>query len=257
MKYHLIFLLMFSHLCWGNGPYWSQTGHRVIGEVAEQHLKPRVKRKLLKLLKGKSLAEVANYADEIKADRSYSKFSAWHYVNFPPDQRYGEEAPSPHGDVVTGIQHSIQVVADKDAEAEEREFYLKMLIHLIGDLHQPMHVGRIEDKGGNTIQLRWFGKGTNLHRLWDTDMINDYGMSYTELAASLVIPDKREIRIIQAGNVLDWVEESQELANMIYDSAEVGEKLGYQYSYKHWHLVERQLLLGGLRLAKVLNQVLG
>ncbi|MGB5358149.1 MAG: S1/P1 nuclease, partial [Eudoraea sp.] len=129
------------------------------------------------------------------------------------------------------------------------------LIHLIGDLHQPMHVGRLEDKGGNDIQLQWFGRGTNLHRLWDSNMIDDYGMSYSELTQKLPRLSKSQLSMLQKGDVLDWVEESQQLANELYESVEIGEKLGYAYNYKYWKIVENQLLKGGVRLAKVLNSI--
>jgi hypothetical protein len=88
-------------------------------------------------------------------------------------------------------------------------------------------------------------------------MIDDYGMSYTELADNLPELDKNEIKEIQKGNVYNWVEESQDLANELYGSVEIGEKLGYEYGYKYWSLVETQLQKGGLRLAKVLNDIFG
>ena len=125
----------------------------------------------------------------------------------------------------------------------------------MGDLHQPMHVGKAEDKGGNDIQLQWFGQGTNLHRVWDSNMIDDYGMSFSELAYSLPELTKQEEKEIQAGTLLEWVEETHQLGNKVYDSVTVGEKLGYRYSYDHWSTVEEQLQKGGLRLAKVLNDI--
>jgi hypothetical protein len=128
-----------------------------------------------------------------------------------------------------------------------------MLVHLIGDLHQPMHVGRLEDKGGNDIQVRWSNKGSNLHRVWDSNMIDDYGMSYTELASNLPRLSKTQKNSIMKGDIYDWVEESQDLANEIYGSVEMGEKLYYRYAYVWWATAEMQLQKGGLRLAKVLN----
>lgn len=232
---------------------WSKTGHRTIGEVAQKHLSGKTKKALKKLLNGESLALVSTYADEIKADQSFSKFGPWHYVNYPLDKKYTEVEPSKTGDVVAGIEKSVAIIKDEDSSREDKVFYLKMLVHLVGDLHQPLHAGRLEDKGGNDIQLKWFGRGTNLHRLWDANMIDDYGMSYSELAKNLPKLSKSEIRTIQQGDVYDWVEESHDLANLLYNSVEVGEKLGYDYSYKYWNIVEQQLQRGGLRLAKVLN----
>ena len=234
---------------------WSKTGHRVIGEVAQNYLTRKTKKALNELLKGQSLAAVSNFGDEIKADRNYRKFSAWHYVNFPADKDYGDVTPSEYGDLVMGINKCITIVKDPNSTKSDKVFYLKFLVHLIGDLHQPLHVGRIEDKGGNDIQLQWFGRGSNLHKVWDTNMIEDYGMSYTELADKLPEISKEEVKELQKGNIYDWVEESQDIANKIYESVAVGEKLAYQYSYIWWDTVEIQLQRGGIRLASVLNDI--
>ncbi len=238
-------------------PPWSKTGHRVIGEVAQKHLNRKAARAISALLDGETLAEVANYADAIKSDRAYSKYSPWHYVNFPADKAYTEVTPSPQGDVVRGIEKCMAALKDPATPRKDEVFYLKMLIHLIGDLHQPMHVGRAEDRGGNDIQLQWFGRGSNLHRVWDANLIDDYGMSYTELARTLPRWSKERIGQVQQGTVYDWVEEVQEVTNRVYDSAEVGEKLSYRYRYVWWDTVEEQLLTGGVRLAAVLNEIYG
>lgn len=255
MKHLLVFCLLLGTSTYGTTPIWSKLGHRVVGEVASEHLNRRAQKAISELLDGQSLAAVSNYADEIKADRTYRDFSPWHYVNFPADQKYTDGTPDPAGDVVSGIQKCIAILENPASKQEDKVFYLKMLIHLIGDLHQPMHIGREEDRGGNDIQLQWFGRGSNLHKIWDADMINDYGMSYTELAQSLPRRTKKEVRSIQQGGVYEWVEESQEVANMVYASAEKGEKLSYAYSYAYWQTVEAQLQKGGLRLAKVLNEI--
>ena len=255
MKNSILILLFFTNLIYANNGIWSKTGHRVIGEIAEEHLTKKAKRAIDKLLNGKNLASVANFADEIKADSTYRKFSAWHYVNFPADKKYTEVEPSKYGDLVIGVQKSIEIIENRESSDQEKAFYLKMLIHLIGDLHQPMHIGRLEDKGGNDIQVQWFNRGSNLHKIWDANMIDDYGMSYTELAASLPKLSNDQMEQIEKGDVLDWVEESQDIANMLYDSVEVGEKLYYRYSYVWWDTVETQLQKGGIRLAKVLNDL--
>ncbi|MGB5227430.1 MAG: S1/P1 nuclease [Eudoraea sp.] len=255
MRITVLLFLLCAHLAMGNSNFWSKTGHRVIGEVAQEHLNRKTKRVILKLLNGQNLAAVSNYADLIKSDGVYKNYSPWHYVNIPSDKNYSEVEPSPNGDLVTGIQKCIEILKNKDSTEADRIFYLKMLIHLIGDLHQPMHVGRAGDKGGNNIQLQWFGKGSNLHRIWDSNMINDYGMSYTELSKKLPLLNREEISEIKKGTVLEWVKESQELANEIYGSVDKGEKLGYSYSYKYWKTVEKQLQKGGLRLARVLNDI--
>jgi len=255
-KLTLIFLVIFQ-FSFANDDIWSKTGHRVIGDVAQDYLSRKAKKSIDKLLDGQSLAAVSNFGDEIKADRKYREFSAWHYVNFPADKDYKDVEPSEYGDLVIGINNCIEVIANAESSKEDKAFYLKFLVHLVGDLHQPMHIGRLEDKGGNDIQLQWFGRGSNLHRVWDGNMIDDYGMSFTELSSSLPKLDKNEVKAIQKGDIYDWIEETQKVTNRVYESVEVGEKLAYQYSYKWWGTVENQLLKGGIRLAAILNEILG
>ena len=103
--------------------------------------------------------------------------------------------------------------------------------------------------------MRWFGDGSNLHRVWDSEMINDFDMSYSELAYNTDVLSKEQINSIQKGTVLDWMYESKALANKVYDSVEVGEKLGYEYMYNWFPVVHDQIQKGGLRLAKILNDI--
>ncbi len=255
MKKCILLVFFATNVCFSNNPVWSKTGHRVIGEVAQEHLTKKAAKAIAELLDGKGLAAVSNFADLIKADSSYRKFSAWHYVNYPADKKYGEEPPSREGDLMIGIEKCVEIIRNQNSSKADKIFYLKMLVHLIGDLHQPMHVSRLEDKGGNDIQVRWFNKGSNLHRVWDSNMIDDYGMSYTELASNLPQLSKAEKKAIQKGDIYDWVEESHDLANEIYGSVEMGEKLYYRYSYDWFGTVAIQLEKGGLRLAKVLNNL--
>ena len=235
---------------------WGQTGHRATGKIAEKHLKKSVKRKIEKLLQGQSLAFVSTYADEIKSDRKkYGKFSTWHYVNMPFDTKYEASEKNPKGDLVTGIKKCVTILKDKNSTVEDKRFYLKMLVHLVGDLHQPMHVGRKEDKGGNTVQVQWHGKGTNLHRVWDTDMIEGWKMSYAELADNAKDLSKEQIKQIQKGSVIDWVHDTHVLTKKVYGSVKKGGKLRYRYSYDYFPVVREQLQKGGVRLAKLLNDI--
>ena len=234
---------------------WGSTGHRTLAKIAEKHLKNSVKRKIKKLLDGQSLAFISTYADEIKSDKKYKKFSAWHYVNFPLGSKYEDSKKSSRGDLAIGIETCIRTIKSKTSSKSEKVFYLKMLVHLIGDLHQPLHVGRAEDKGGNMIQVQWHERGTNLHHVWDEDMINKWDMSYSELANNAKCLNKSEIKKIQAGTVVDWINETQKLAIKVYGSAKKGDKLSWKYSYNHLGMVHAQLQKGGLRLAKILNEL--
>ena len=148
-------------------------------------------------------------------------------------------------------------VQNKTLSKDDRAFYLKLLVHFIGDLHQPLHTGRSEDKGGNDIQVRWFNEGSNLHRVWDSEMIDFYKMSYSELSSNREDLTKTQIKQWQAGTVLDWANESRALVQTVYKTANSGDKLGYEYMYENFPLVRTQLHKSGLRLAKVLNDILG
>jgi hypothetical protein len=118
-----------------------------------------------------------------------------------------------------------------------------------------MHIGQKEDKGGNSVKVQWFGKGTNLHAVWDTKMIEYWNMSYLELAESAEDLSKKQIKAIEVGTLADWVDEIHEVTRKVYKSAEVGENLRYRYSYDHFDTVREQLQKGGIRLAKILNDI--
>jgi hypothetical protein len=235
--------------------FWGKNGHRVTGKIAEKHLSRKAKKCIDKILKGQSLAFVSTYADEIKSDRKYSKYYPWHYVNMDLDQTYEQAEKNPEGDLVTGINTCITVLKDKNSTDEEQNFHLKMLVHFIGDLHQPMHIGQKEDKGGNSIQVEWFGSGTNLHSVWDSKMIDDWEMSYIELAENADYLSKKQIEAIEKGTIIEWVNEVHIITKEVYNSVKVGENLKYNYSYDHFGTVRTQLQRGGIRLARLLNEI--
>jgi hypothetical protein len=235
---------------------WGQTGHRTTAEIAQSYLSKDAQKEIAKLLNGRSLAFVSTYADEIKSDSEFREYYPWHYVNLPEDaSKYIVDEANPKGDLLMGLRKCVEVLKDKKSSKEEKEFYLKMLVHFMGDLHQPLHAGRGEDKGGNDIQVRWFGDGTNLHRVWDSEMLDSYQMSYSEMASNKFKLSKEQRKNIASGTFEDWMYESKALSTKVYASAEVGEKLGYKYMYDWFPVVGEQLQKGGIRLAQVLNEI--
>lgn len=237
-------------------PIWGRTGHRVVGAIADNYLKNSTKRQLKKLLNHQSLAFTSTFADEIKSDERYKEFYTWHFLNMPLDGTYETSAKHPDGDLVTGIAYCKKIITDKTSSDDDKAFYLKLLIHLIGDLHQPMHLGLEADRGGNDFNVQWQYKDSNLHRVWDTQMIESYGMSYTELADNADYLSKAEVKTIQEGTVLDWIAETHELTKDVYSSVEKGNNLRNSYSYKYFNIARHQLQKAGIRLAKVLNDIL-
>lgn len=258
MKRLLIFILAaFLSLPSFASEDWGKTGHRTTGEIAEQHLTRRAKRKIQKLLNGESLAFVSTYGDEIKSDPDYRSYGPWHYVNFPFGTTYEAHPKSENGDIIRGIQTCLDVLKNETSSQADKIFHLKMLVHFVGDLHQPLHNGKAEDRGGNDFQVQWFGEGTNLHTVWDTKMIENYNMAYSELAANADKLSKAQIEQLKQGSIIDWMYESRAICEDVYANTEVGEKLGYRYMFDYFTTVRTQLQKGGIRLAHLLNEIFG
>ncbi|MBL4663456.1 MAG: S1/P1 nuclease [Flavobacteriaceae bacterium] len=257
MKYLLLFLFCFSSLTLTSFSYedWGKTGHRATGEVAQKHLSRKAKRAIDKLLDGQSLAFVSNYGDDIKSDDAYRSYGPWHYVNFPFDKTYNTHPKSEKGDLVAAINTCVSILKSKSSTKDEKVFHLKMLVHFIGDLHQPLHVGKADDKGANDFQVLWFNEGTNLHSVWDTKMIESYNMSYSELAANTKRLSGAQLKHIMEGDVQSWMAESRTLCLDIYANTKAGEKLGYRYMYKYINVARFQMQKGGIRLAVLLNDI--
>lgn len=234
---------------------WGSKGHRATAAIATKYLNKKTQRELEKLLGEETLVVISTYADEIKSYDEYRKYGSWHYVNIAPGLSYAEAEHNKYGDIVMGIEKCKDVLTSKATSKSDKVFYLKLLVHFIGDLHQPLHLGHADDKGGNDFQVRWFNDGTNLHSLWDTKMLESYGMSYSEIAENFGSVSKDQYKELTKGSVLDWVTEGQTLAEMVYDSAEIGEKLSYRYQADHIGIVQEQLQKGGVRLAAVLNEI--
>ena len=238
-----------------NNDDWGANGHRVVAQIAEENLSSVARELINKLLNGKSLVSVSTFADDIKSDPKYRKYNSWHYVNIDSDKNYGDLVPNENGDIIKAIKKCILILKDKNQSINEKEFYLKLLVHFIGDIHQPLHVGRLEDRGGNDIKVKWFGKPSNLHRVWDSEIINSHQMSYSELSNDLPILKKNEIDKISNESIMIWVRESQKISKQIYDDAILNSNLGYNYRYKYIDIVKMRLLKGGLRLASILNSI--
>jgi hypothetical protein len=234
---------------------WGPTGHRATGLIAEKYLNKRAKKELERILAGQSLAMASTWMDEIRSDTTWNFTADWHWVTIQDGQSYEQSEKNPNGDLIQTIEKIIADLKSKKLGAKEEVEQLKMLIHLIGDVHQPLHVGGGNDRGGNDVKVSWFRMDSNLHRVWDSDMIDDTRLSFTELAESLEKPDAVKLAAWQKSNVLDWAAESMTYRKPVYD---VGDgKLGYLYSYNNFHIVRLRLLQAGVRLAGVLNEIYG
>lgn len=255
MKKLWILSLLLSLIC-GQAFGWGQNGHRVVGYVAGQHINKKAAKKINRLLDGNSLAEVSVWMDDIKSDDAFDHTHDWHWVTVPDGLPYEDTEVNPAGDLIMKMEELVSLLKKGGLPEEEEKAYLKFLVHLTGDLHQPLHVGTGEDAGGNRVEVKWFGERSNLHRVWDSEMIDSKDLSFTELAGFLDKPGKTQIKEWQSSSIREWAYENMAYRPRIYDIPENG-KLGYEYMYRNFNLVQQRLLQAGIRLAGLLNEIYG
>jgi hypothetical protein len=261
MKKTLFLLLALCLLVGSSGtahtkkPQWGATGHRVVGHIAQQHLSKKAQKAVKRILGNESLAMAANWADFIKSDSTYKYVDQWHYVNLPEGKTYADITPPKGGDVVEAIGRLTAELKSGKLTPEKERFNLRLLVHFVGDVHQPMHVGRPEDRGGNDVKVRWFSKETNLHAVWDSDLIEFQQLSYTELAESINFTTAEQRKAWQQAPVTEWANESSKICNELYRTAKTGDRLSYRYNFDYYKVVEQRLLQAGVRLAGLLNEI--
>lgn len=235
---------------------WGQNGHRIVGDIAADYLTPEARKAVDRVLGPTSMAIASTWMDKIKSDPKYDYTHDWHWVTIPNGMTYKETDKNPNGDLINALRTIIEELKSGSLSAEEEAKKLKMLIHLVGDIHQPLHVGNGKDRGGNDTEVEWFYEESNLHRVWDSEMIDDTKLSYTEFSTAINHPTDKQITKWQKSSVLDWAYESMELREQVYDLPE-DRQIGYKYQYKNRDLLDRRLLKAGVRLAGVLNEIYG
>ncbi len=268
---------------------WGQNGHRIVARIAQRHLSTASSDAIAEILGGKSLADIANLPDDWRSDPRWGCASAFHYVTVPNETAYPDPgfADWNKGDAVRGVYYLSGVLLDPAASRERKSVALAFLVHFVGDLHQPLHVGRGCDQGGNALSVSWMGEDTNLHSVWDHGIIDAENLSYTEYAESLDRVDDETRSTLETASPDQWLVEAQSYFDQIYKcdtrdrcpcfcgecgdglsvfggclsvancQLQVGNKvnLGYAYRYRNKPLIEGRLLKGGLRLAYLLDSL--
>ena len=233
---------------------WGLTGHRTIGQIAEIYLSKKAKKEVKKILGTETLAEVANWMDFIKSEPKFDHMQPWHYVTIPDGQTYETSEKVPEGDVIWAINKFIDELKSDALSPNEQQFALKSLVHLIGDIHQPLHVGNGTDKGGNDVKLKYFWQSSNLHRVWDSGIIDGQQLSYTEWVSKINHASDSQVEKWQAASINDWAMESMSMRSSVYAIGEE-KSINYRYNYDHIAEVELRLLQAGIRLAGVLHEI--
>ncbi|GIV57869.1 MAG: endonuclease [Rhodothermaceae bacterium] len=255
---------------------WGQDGHRIVGQIAWRHLTPAAARAVNDLLGPgpMRLAEAGTWADEIRSDPAWRFAGPWHYITVEDDSTFDALPPVPESmhairNIVDALLYFERVLADTTAPRQDRANALRFFVHFVGDIHQPLHVGRGPDRGGNDVAIHWFSQESNLHRVWDTHLIEHQNLSFSEFVAFLDHATPEQIEAWQRATYLDWVHESKALRDSVYDfrdgtlDAALGGdyrdltlRLGYDYAYRKTPLVKQRLLQAGIRLAGRLNALL-
>lgn len=245
---HLITLLILTSLVFG----WGKTGHRVIGKIAEENLTPEAKEQITEILGHTDLARIANWADEIKSDPNWDHTHDWHYCTILEGKGY--EGPEAGGRAVQKVTEFAELLPKGILTGKDERNVLCFIVHIVGDLHQPLHVGNGTDRGGNDVDVTWYRDSTNLHSVWDSKLIDHMQYSYTEYAQQLQLGLTEEGKTeLLNSDILAFVNASRNVHEQVYD---IGEgNLSWKYIYKNRELMEDRLLKGGYHLAAVLNNI--
>jgi hypothetical protein len=241
---------------------WGTLGHRISGQIAESYLTPKARAAVHAILGNESLALASNWADNIKSDPAYSYLSPWHYIDLDKVYTYPELVEFLNQDTNVDAYTKLNFLIDQlkhrqSLSKTDQLLYLHMLVHIIEDVHQPMHVAHADDKGGNDFKVSWFNTPTNLHSIWDSQMIDYQQLSYTEYAAAINHTTAAQRAEWQAAPISKWLFESNQIAEQLYTDIKPNDNLSYKYEFNHIDTLNRQLLKGGVRLAGILNQLFG
>ena len=193
------------------------TGHGLVGVVAENYLCADAKREIDLLLNGETLARAGLWPDWIRSKAQWEHSKPWHYINVDDDEPVEGVTGQVDGDVIQAIIRFRAELADERLDAERRANALRFLAHSVPDVHQPLHVGRASDRGGNTISMRVAGKKTNLHALWDAEsLLQMDGLKFNDEVRLLAALAEADSQAIRAAGPLEWARESQALRGFVY-----------------------------------------
>ena len=242
---------------------WGQEGHRIVAKIAYDNLTHKARKQVDKLLGDRGMIYWANWCDEIKSDNIYpqSISEGWHFQDFEPGMSDSLVAdalthyPKEGGNLYRALDSMYLEMAAERASAINAVHVLRFLVHLNSDRYCPMHMAHVDDKGGNLVKMKWFGKETNLHTVWDTKLIESQGYSYTEYAQMLEDVHKDSKRRIEQMTDEQLLVESYHLTQAIYQYQEVWNGNTYQYIYTWREPMEMQLYIAGIRLAQILNKL--
>jgi len=231
---------------------WSKEGHHIICAISQQYMSNPARDSLLQYLGNLRFEEASVWMDEARRQPGHAYLNSWHYINIEKDHTYVEDKKP---NLINRLQLAIYNLKNKLGDYQTKQFNLKVLVHLIGDLHQPLHVGYSSDRGGNDVKVQFLGKETNLHKLWDEDMIHSQRIDF-----QMCMKHKTELPAFQNepykdSQIENWAMESRALLGTVYATG--NGLLSSEYLKNNLPLLEVQLLKAGRRLAVLLNDIYG
>jgi hypothetical protein len=239
-------------------------GHLLVGAVAERDLCADARNAVNQLLEGQSLGKAGRWPDWIRSDPEWKHTRTWHYINVGDDEPIEQVAKGDHQDVLWAIRRFDRRLADETLTAEERATALRFLAHFTADVHQPLHVGRAEDRGGNRIAVRVGKRITNLHAVWDAEALlkderKKRGLTRDQQAQGLVVRTQGRVAAFQADPPLEWARESQALRALVYafpaPEGDAAVRLEGEYLAVATDIVHSRLSAAGVRLAGRINRI--
>jgi hypothetical protein len=229
---------------------WGPRGHKIVVQVARQYLDKSVMDSIDAYLDDITFEKAAYWMDEVKMNVNYDFMLPWHFVSIEADKTY---VRSKNPDIVNVLEKTINTLKNKKNTSRKEIFLsLKVLTHLVADIHSPVHCGFVKDRNGKNVKLRFFFKATTLHDVWDEDIPEYKSMTVDDCMKLASLLHKNDIARYQKTDVLKWMEESRVLLSAVYDFK--GNKLGDEYLDKAAPVIKMQLLKAGIRLAAILNQ---
>jgi hypothetical protein len=237
---------------------FSADGHRVVGAIAETYLCAEARDYIAPLLQGNTLANAGVWADAIRDDPAWEHTKPWHYINVGDREPMERAMGGSQGDVLTAIAASERELADRRLPLPRRAEALRFLVHFIADVHQPLHVGRAEDRGGNDVEVRWGGNTMSLHEVWDGRLLlASERLGASDLAAAIAALAVGEEARWQASGPLDWAEESRAFRPLVYHlgAASRRGRLSDGYVTSARNVVSLRLAQAGVRVAGRLNRL--
>lgn len=242
-------------LCSADVLAWGKTGHRVTGTIAARYLSDEAAAAVRDILGVEDLAEASTWPDFMRSDPDEfwrRTGNPYHYVTIPVGKTYEQVGAPPQGDAITALALFSATLRDEAAPLAERQKALRFMVHIIGDLHQPLHAGNGTDRGGNSFNVIFYDEPTNLHSVWDSGLVDEEQLSYSELSDWLLRKlTEQQVADWMEPDPMVWIAESAALRDTIYPPA--GASLRWDYFFAHRDTVRRRLTQGGIRMAAYLN----